>query len=257
MKKATRCVVCGVAAVLAAACVMGLALPVRADQVVLKEGAGGYAGCTDTYIDSQSATSNFGTLWYMHLYMYNDAPRRSALVEFDLAGQIPQNAVIDSATLSLWVYQTVDMDSNDYVYVAPFRVGPFRDWVETQATWNVFAGSSYWGTAGCEFVPSDRSGTADCNPLYFDQDSQVNRYYHWTVTSSVQAWYGGTANQGWLMRVTTHDGAAGEGISLNGTEGGLDYRPYLTINYHMIPEPATLGLLGAGLAAAAIRRKRS
>lgn len=236
-------------AALALACAAVLVSGASADQVVLKQGVGGYVGAADTYIDSQNPTGNSGNAWYMHLYMYNDDPRRSALLKYDLTGRIPPNAVISSATLSIWLYQVVDMDSNDWVDVAPFRVGVHRDWVESQATWNVFRGSTYWSAAGCEgWQWGDRSSTADCAPIRFTRNSQVNRYYHWDVTSSVRAWYGGTANNGWLLRITAHDGVAGEGISFDAKEGSESYRPSLTISYSIVPEPCSLLALVVGMA---------
>ncbi len=233
------------------------AVPVAADTLVLKHGVGGYSGTTDAYIDSQSPDTNYGTPWYMHVYMYNNAPRRSGLIRFDLTGRIPPMSIIHSATLSLWCYQVVDMDSNDYLYVAPFRVGQYRPWVETEATWNRFRGTSYWSSPGCEgWQWGDRSQTYDGTPVLFTKDSQVNRYYHWDVTASVQAWYQGTANNGWLLRATSHDGVAGEGVSFNTREGGIDYRPYLTIQYTVIPEPGSLTALMAGVATLLCRRRK-
>ncbi len=224
-----------------------LATASYADTVVLKQGVGGYTGATDAYIDSQSPDSNFGSTWYMHVYMYDDAPRRSGLIKFDLTGKIPQNAVIQSAYLSLWVYQVVDMDTNDWIDVGLYRISTYRPWVENQATWNRFTSTYYWGLPGCEHVPSDRSGTYDGSVIRFTKNSQVNQYYTWNVTSSVQAWYSGTTNNGWLVRAAAHDGAAGEGVSFNTKEGDLAYRPYLTINYTIIPEPSTIVGLTFGL----------
>ncbi len=243
---------------LAAAAVLAALLiaPCAADTLVLKHGVDGYYGTTDTYIDQQSADSNYGTAFYVHLYMYNDNPRRSGLIRFDLTGVLPPLSVIHSATLSLWCYQVVDMDSNDWLYVAPFRVGPARAWVETEATWNRFRGTSYWSLPGCEgWQYGDRSQSPDGTPILFTRDSQVGRYYHWDVTSSVQAWYSGTANNGWLLRVTSHDGAGGEGVSFNTREAGTGNRPYLTIQYTVIPEPGSLTVLAAGVAGFCFRRR--
>lgn len=225
---------------------------------VLKQGVNGYTGATDTYIDRDNPTSNFGTLWYIHTYRMGSTVDRSGLFKFDLTGQIPQNAVITSATLSVWVYQLLDFDSNDWVDIGPYRVGQYRDWVETQATWNVFKGSSYWSSPGCEYVPYDRAANPD-STIRFYQSSAVNRYYDWNVTASVQAWYAGTAaNNGWLMRIAANDGSGGEGISFYSKEySSISYRPYLTINYTIIPEPSGLLALCTGvLGLLAMRRKK-
>lgn len=225
----------------------------QAATITLKQGVNGYTGCSDTYIDAENPNVNSGSQWYMHLYMSTHDPERSDLIRFNLAGQIPSGQTIVSATLYLWVYQLVDMTSGDWLDVAPYRVGTYRDWQETQATWNVFKTNTYWGLPGCEYVPSDRSGTYDGQAVRFTRDSAVNRYYSWDVTASVQAWYSGQQNNnGWLIRGVQHDGGT-DGISFNAKESGsADYRPYLEITY--VPEPASLILFA--FAPTLLRRRR-
>jgi len=209
--------------------VVASAASATAATVVLKQGVGGYAGCADTFIDKQSETTNYGSLWYLHLYAASHDPRRSVLVRFNLDGVIPPGSAVQSATLSLWVYQLVDMGSGDWLQVGPHRLRNYRDWVESQATWLVFKGTTYWATPGCESTTWDRYGTPD-SYLTFYNTSSVNQYYHWNVTQSVQAWVGGEQNNGWLVRMVAHDGGT-EGLSFNAKESAEAYRPYLTIVY--------------------------
>lgn len=218
---------------------------VSADQIILKNGLNGYNGTTDTYIDEDNETTNYGSLWYMQTYMTYDDSDEASLVKFDLSGKIPQNAQITSASLSLWVNELINMTSSDWLQVGAYRIRNYKDWVETQANWNVFKGSTWWATVGCENTSFDRYSNPDSH-LTFYNTSQINRYYSWDVTSSVQSWYNGTEqNNGWLVRAVAHDGGT-DGIKMNTKDGGSDYRPYLLINYNIIPEPATLILLSLG-----------
>jgi len=228
MRRLLMCLVAGVA-------VLAMAAPGLAVTKVLKQGVDSYTGCSDTYIDVDSPTANFGGLWYMHMYMRSDDPERSLLLRFNLTGQIPSGSIIQSATLSVWLYQLVDFSSSDWVQAGPYRVRETRNWVETQATWNQFNSSYYWATPGCESTSSDRYGTPD-SYLYFYNTTPVNAYYHWDVTASVQAWMAGAANQGWLLRAIAHDGG-NDGLSFNAKESAEAYRPYLTVVYDP-PVPA-------------------
>jgi len=221
--------------------ILGAASSSLAVTKVLKQGVDSYTGCSDTYIDVDSPTGNFGSLWYMHMYMRSDDPERSLLLRFDLAGQIPSGSVIQSATLSVWLYQLVDFSSSDWMQVGPYRIRDYRDWVETQVTWNVFKGTTYWSAPGCENTSWDRYGSPD-SYLYFYNTSAVNAYYHWNVTSSVQAWFAGAQNHGWLLRAIAHDGG-NDGLSFNAKESSEAYRPYLTIVYDppVVVEQSTWG----------------
>ncbi|MGB9588618.1 MAG: DNRLRE domain-containing protein [Armatimonadota bacterium] len=224
--------------------------------LVLKQGVNGYYGTTDTYMYRDYPTTNYGTSYYIRVYRTADRVDQNGLIKFDLSGQIPQGAVITSAILSLNVCELVNFDTNDWADVGVYRVGQYRDWVETQATWNVFKGSSYWSQGGAEYVPSDHAANPD-SVIRFYKTSPTG-YYHWTVTSSVQAWYGGSAaNNGWLVRIAGNDGSGGEGVTFYSKEYSSSWRPYLTINYTLIPEPSSILALSAGLfGLLALRRKR-
>lgn len=212
-------------------------------QTTLKYNPGqpGHTNSYDTYIDRGAPTTNYNGYWYGHITRENDnsndPPEKSALVRFDLPSWVYDSSVtIHAAELGLWVYQLVDLDTSyDWVDVGAYRVNATRDWVDSQATWNVFKGPSYWATAGCENTTSDRAASAD-DTLTFTRDSEVNRYYEWTVTGSVNLWKSGTANRGWIMRVPQFDGGPEEGISVNLTESSsAAYRPQLWLQWTQTP----------------------
>lgn len=243
-----------------ALCTLLLAIGTQAQEqdytLVLKQGVNQYYGTTDTYLDRDYSTTNYGTSYYIRVYRTADRIDQNGLIKFDLTDQIPQGAVITSAVLSLYLCELVNFDTNDWADVGVYRVGQYRDWVETQATWNVFKGSSYWSQGGGEYVPYDRAATPD-SVLRFYKTSPLG-YYNWTVTSSVQAWYNGNANNnGWLIRIAGNDGVGGEGVTFYSKEYSTGWRPYLTINYTLIPEPSGILALSAGLfGLLALRRKR-
>jgi hypothetical protein len=223
--------------------------------LVLKQGVNGYYGTTDTYIDYDNPNSNYGPVSYIRTYKTSTRIERSGLIKFDLTGQLPQGAVITNAVLSLYAYDFINfVGDDDWAYVGVYRIGQYRDWVESQATWYVFKGSSYWSVAGCEGVPWDRSGTYDSQVYFYGHPTPG--YYHWNVTSSVQAWYSGSApNNGWLIRIVSS--YSHEGVDFYSKDHSIvGYRPYLTINYTVIPEPSSLLALSAGLVGLLSMRRR-
>jgi len=204
-------------------------------------GQPGHTNTYDTFINRDAPTTNYNGNWYGHITRKNnnpaDPPEKSTLVRFDLPSWVHDSSVtIHGAKLGLWVYGLVDLGmSYDWVNVGAYRVNPNRDWVDSQATWNVFKSSWNWSTPGCEHTSFDRVATPD-DTLTFTKNSAINRYYEWTVTGSVNAWKGGAANRGWNMRVSDYDGGPEEGISVNLTESSsAEYRPKLWLDWTQTP----------------------
>ena len=210
-------------------------------ETVLKYNPGqpGHTNSYDTYINRDAPTTNYNGNWYGYITRKTDStPEKNTLVRFDLPSWVYDSSVtLHGAKLGLWVYGLVDLDqSYDWVDIGAYRINPTRDWVDSQATWNVFKTNTYWATAGCESTTSDREGDDGVNLLRFTRDSQINRYYEWTVTGSVNTWKSGTANRGWNVRVKSFDGGPEEGISVNLTESSsAAYRPYLKLDWTQTP----------------------
>ncbi|MBN1489937.1 MAG: DNRLRE domain-containing protein [Phycisphaerae bacterium] len=204
-------------------------------------GQPGHTSTYDTYINLDAPTVNYNGNWYGHITRDSDdpadPPEKSTLVRFDLPSWVYDSSVtVHNGKLGLWVYGLIDLDTSyDCVNVGAYRINPNRDWVDSQATWNVFKGTSNWSTAGCENTTWDRVATAD-DTLMFTENSAINRYYEWTVTGSVNAWKGGAANRGWNMRVPSYDGGPEEGISVNLTESSTAAnRPKLWLDWTQTP----------------------
>jgi hypothetical protein len=148
--------------------------------------------------------SNGAGEWFFAGKTFTSKIRRG-LVRFDLTG-IPSNAVISSATLTLYHSLGQPAPANVAVHRAlaswgegtsnpKGNEGSGIDATPGDATWlHTFFDTSFWTTPGGDFV-TDASATTSVGPDY--------GFYAWSgdnLTSDVQAWVDGSAaNAGWIL----------------------------------------------------------
>lgn len=184
--------------------------------------AGG--GCVDTQLDQGAATTNYGSATYLKIEKYGAADHIHALVGFPDLSSIPSGATITSATLTLTrVGGSADGQTHTLTVTRMLR-----NWVEAQATWNVWATASNWTTGGAASDGSDHEN---------DLSATIS------VTDAAGACTSGdlsTIVQGWLdsdfsnygFRIERTDGAAdSEWRQFASSEGTDGQRPYLEIDY--------------------------
>ncbi|MGC8787630.1 MAG: DNRLRE domain-containing protein, partial [Anaerolineae bacterium] len=103
-----------------------------------------YTGVLDTYIDSDYPAENYGQDW---LLRFNYDGRKKVLIRFDLANEIPSDAVVIAASLQFyfhyWKYPLVATKTGLYQVLRP--------WAEKEATWG-----SPWHN-GCDALGLDRA----------------------------------------------------------------------------------------------------
>lgn len=107
----------------------------------------------DTRIDGASPTTNFDGAW-LWLGIAESAGKyyqRRGLFHYDLKAFIPAGATIIAAVLHFYVFDT-DTTVDQAFQAVRIR----RDWVEDEATWNVWKTGSNWTTAGAEHLADDR-----------------------------------------------------------------------------------------------------
>jgi hypothetical protein len=184
-----------------------------------------YTDCTDTYIDLNNATTNYGTAEQM----ITDANYRlHMLVKFgNLNATIPVTATITKAELSLYAYY-IAVDGR----TQPFNIyGLKRNWVETQATWNIYSTGNNWATAG-------GYGTADKYSTIYDTEDVTNAsdtgWHTWTITDLVQDWVDGTkTNYGALIYSLTAADYFKTYWRSSEYAGNVTYRPKLYVEYNL------------------------
>lgn len=177
--------------------------------------------CIDTYCDSSDATGNFDA--GDTLDMFPGFGTDTTLIGFPGLSNISSSATVTSATVYAWWYQGFGTIPTISFHEC------LRDFVETQATWNIWKTSNSWTTAGGKSDGNDRNSTvlATWTPSVDDTDYQ-------SVTSSgingqVEDWIDGTdTNNGFLW----DGGAAGDGIGCRDSNYATDgERPYLSVDF--------------------------
>lgn len=109
-----------------------------------------YVGCEDVYLfDGQATTNQDGGGLQI-----KDSPdanfTRVSVLRFDIS-EIPSGSTISSASLTLYASGNL---SNNTLYLYECN----REFVENQATWNVYSTGNSWTTAGCRHSLNDMSG---------------------------------------------------------------------------------------------------
>jgi len=192
----------------------------------------------DTFIAGFAATTNYATDAGMAHGDFGSGSTDFAhiLIAFDLSA-VPAGAVITSATLSLWEATAASTGGAPASWAVELR-RVLRDWVEAQATWNIYSTGNAWGTAGAN-NDTDRVAAA-CASLTLDATA-ANGFVSWSSAGLVavcQGWVDGTfPNYGLHVSAPALD-AMGITPTANNVFHSSDYttdaakRPKLTLEYY-------------------------
>ena len=191
-----------------------------ADTLTFQEGDGkGTPSETDdAYLREASPTSNFSTGTFINI---DGSPLRHAVLKFpNIFGsgpnQIPLGSSITSATLTLEVTNT----AGDHPSVWQIT----ESWVESQVSWdNRSTGPTVtWSDPGVDGTTSHKATKEG------DFPTSSTGFQSLSVTTSVQNWSDGEANEGWVF---TNNSPA-NGIDLSSSEHGTPAnRPKLSVTY--------------------------
>jgi uncharacterized LabA/DUF88 family protein len=182
----------------------------------------------DTYIWSGGFDTNYGSSSALFQCNYNFSP---SLLRFSLAA-IPSGTTITSATLSMYTTQ-VNGPGTETAYAC------LRNWVEDQATWNVYATGQSWGTAGGRNTTTDYENIAQGNTVTINT---VSTWYSWNILNAVQRWYAGTLSNYGIIFHGTGDFAA----SVSSDNADAAYRPKLVVVHSAVTATRDTSIKYAG-----------
>lgn len=185
----------------------------------------------DTWISSSAVTTNYGDRPDLYVGESNSSiTTRRSLIKMDLS-QIPSNAIITSAIITVYIAGDYSSNTRDFKV---YRV--LRDWVESQATWNLWKTGSSWTTDGCGSDGNDADLTTawattsfgDSIPNYTAMDFVFSAT---GITELQKIIAGAYTNYGWLIKADT------ESADLYGLFSSSwineSQRPKLTIEYDL------------------------
>ena len=204
----------------------------------------------DAFVYSFLATTNFTTAFggayggLLATGLTTSGHNLESLVKFDLSGVTLAKG--ETATLNLYVGDTVQ---------AQFGVNPS---VAFPVTTNVAPASDVWAYDAVTW--NTRPGTTTPSTSFLVDG--INKWVSVDVTSIVNGWVtGGVANNGFSLRqdaIVQNNGsvvAVYNSSRAGGTTPVLSTAPYLQIV--AVPEPASMGGLVIGGAAALLRRRKA
>ena len=155
----------------------------------------------DTFLNEDAATTNYGNLTFLAVREaypgYNEV-MRSAL-EFGISA-LPGGAILSSATLQLYYYALYNLTDGVGKTIWAYKQ-THPDWVELEATWNIYKTGSNWTATGGDYVTSNPAGGSTTVPASYS-------WMSWNVLAIVQDAYDGSIAAEFLMRFATESVAS-------------------------------------------------
>lgn len=191
----------------------------------------------DTRLNQAVPTGNYGSLTYIDVRVFSVAvPDRAQrdLLEFDIS-ELPAGQNLISATLYLYYYAYDEQDP-DGLTIWAYKLTR-ADWVELQATWNIFKTANNWTVPGGDYVTSNPAGGSTVFPASYG-------WMSFNVLAIVQDAYDGEIAVELLVRFDDEGPSAAYGASRFYSKDEtveLTLRPKLVIVHEPLLVPSIMG----------------
>ena len=192
-----------------------------------------YSGTEDCEMRQLSATTNNGSAIDMEVGKWvSGSDEVSVLLSFSGLSNIDSGELVSDAVISL--YRTGHIGTHS---IDSFRL--LRDWVEAEATWNIWATSNNWTTAGALHA-DDRSASSGTSASWGTADDEYKEVTSAQLIADTEDFIDGTySNYGWNLEIT--GAVSGHTSYLNASDiTDTDQRPYITVT-HSTPTATITG----------------
>ena len=177
----------------------------------------------DTFMHSEYPTNNYGAETYFQVRSFTTSNLR-AILEFAIAWgtDIPAEAALNAATLGLYAYSHSDGEGRTYWAYRLTRT----DWIELQATWNIYKTDFNWTTAGGDYTATDGASVAV---------PAIPNWTNWSVLAQAQYAQTNNINVEFLIKDGTEgaDPIKDTNFYSNNYADDTTLRPKLVIEYTM------------------------
>ncbi|MDW8309574.1 MAG: autotransporter-associated beta strand repeat-containing protein, partial [Verrucomicrobiales bacterium] len=216
----------------------------HAATVTLQHGVQGYTGSADAWLDEGYKTRNYGGSTSLRV-QYNNGMSDCTLLRFELPALSFQS--LTAATLGLYYYDQTSMQSDNAVWITPYRITNGMSWFE-----NIYDGAAGYGVNWRYRDHAQTLPWTGQNAGWYDKIDDGNstnkikrpggsvpdaieppNWVTWNVRNSVAQWYAGQDNNGFVLFESGFQGggylAAGLFYSRESSDPNL--RPYLTLSF--------------------------
>lgn len=188
-----------------------------------------YSGFVETMLKENAPTVNQSGENYIEVTKYSGGDWTTAIAKATGISSIPAGSVITA--VSLFFYQYLGDKANGTYVVSAKRL--LRNWVEAQATWNVYSTGNSWTTGGAFGDATDRDTAASFASAGLDLSTGSYK----ELVGDAGAIYdvqrmldGAIPNYGWMLERTDTFNDFGF-RQFRGSEGTDGQRPYLSVTY--------------------------
>jgi hypothetical protein len=150
-----------------------------------------YSGCDETQLRENQATTNFANDTTFNVTAWDTGDRKHTVMKFTGLSNVGAGTVTNA---KIRLYCVANNGNNPTTQVYALR----RNFVESQATWNIYSTGNNWGTAGALNTTSDYNNSLLASQLI----TTTGQYYEFSgaaVDAYVQAIVSGGSDFGLLL----------------------------------------------------------
>lgn len=227
----------------------------QAATLTLQDGVNGYTGGASTHIRSDNPTTNYNgySVPAGSQLVLGDVSTGNirGLYSFDLSS-LPTNATINSVTVTLTIHASDGTSSGNTLQVDLLQLS--RSFNESTATWNTYDGTNAWTTAGGDTgaLLASTSATTKTAPA-----GTLLTFTSTALATSLQSAYDASSSFNFLAKLDAESLTRDIYFLGGDNDPTLAYRPLLTIDYTVVPEPGTVTMLIFGLVVSVTITKRN